>query len=271
MEAPHLAANYSPQLVRLLDDEPGLVSAVKVSEFNEGGYRLAYADLRQRGVTLLLHGLGRDVNPGIPGYERRFRPEAVMDAVRATATPYLSLHLEWRTTEADCPGAAPFLADFTRQVAELRRMTDLPVLLENVYAYRSGTAPYRNPPFIDEPGFITEALDLAGDGFLLDLSHARVAAWHRGEDAREYLDSLPLERVVEIHASGQGMVEGRLLDRHLELSDEDYQMLRIALSRAKPETVTLEYGGVGPLFEDSSDERVLAEQLHILADIARGR
>ncbi len=265
---PLIAANYSFELLGLLAREPEIVSGVKATEFGPERYHEDYRQLRRLGKTLLLHGLGQAVNPGVPEYWTRFSPETLCKALAITETPYLSVHLEWRTPEPCDRGPDEFLASLVPQIADLGGLTGLSVHLENVFSYRDGSGPYRNPPFIGDPGFIAEALDRTGGLFLLDLGHARLAAWHRGENAERYVRSLPLEHVVEIHISGPAMVNGEMRDRHEAPTDADYRLLEIALERAKPQVLTLEYGGVGPLFADRTDGTALAEQLDRLSEVA---
>lgn len=267
MRQPRLAANYSLPLLALLRDDPSLVTVVKVSEFDRAEYIGDYSLLRQQGQTLLLHGLAQAVNPGVPEFGDTFRGSLLTDAIATTSPPYLSVHLEWRTGRGGWPNPAQFLDAFVPQVNGLRELTGLAVHLENVFSYSDGSGIYRNPGYIADPEFIAEALDRTGAGFLLDVGHARVAAWHRGVDAREYLESLPLDRVVEIHAAGPVMVDRQLRDRHGQLSEEDYQLLKLAIEKADPATVTLEYGGVGPLFESRSDPEALLQQLLRLKEI----
>jgi hypothetical protein len=80
-----------------------------------------------------------------------------------------------------------------------------------------------------------------GCGFLLDIGHARVSAENLGLDARDYLQCLPLERVVQVHTSGPRRVDGRLVDAHQPLQEEDYDLLEFTLAKTHPQVVTLEY------------------------------
>ena len=52
---------------------------------------------------------------------------------------------------------------------------------------------------------------------------------------------LPLEKVRQIHLNRPGWREGRLVDSHQMLEDEDYALLEFILKRTQPWAVTLEY------------------------------
>jgi uncharacterized protein (UPF0276 family) len=186
---------------------------------------------------------------------------------------YLSTHIEWRT-QVECPGREAFSASLQRDVDKLRSLVGLPVHLENVFCYRTrpgGPVPtYRNPPFIGDPDFIAEMVERVDTRLLLDIGHAQVAAWHRGEAAEDYIGRLPLASVTEIHISGPVVVGGELRDQHLEVDEAGYSLLRLALYRSSAQVVSLEYGGVGPIFADRSEPIVLLRQLERLREIVAG-
>jgi uncharacterized protein (UPF0276 family) len=134
-----------------------------------------------------------------------------------------------------------------------------------------------------------------GCGFLLDISHARLAARQLGMDPDEYIARLPLSRICEIHLAGiqrfvgrwvvlaresglePGTIQqlnGRVLD-HLPLTAEDWDFYAWALQQVRhgawsePWVVALEYGGVGGLLEITADENVLAEQVPRLYSLVK--
>jgi uncharacterized protein (UPF0276 family) len=270
---PILAANYSHALLDHLAVEPGLVDAVKVSEFDRDEYLADYRLLRAQGYPLILHGLGQDVVPGTPEFATRFDPDLLGQAVALCEPTYLSTHIEWRT-QVECPGREAFTTSLQRDVDKLRSLVGLPVHLENVFHYRSrpgSPAPtYRNPPFIGDPEFIVEMVERLDTRLLLDIGHAQVAAWHRGEAVEDYLEQLPLTSVTEIHVSGPILIGGELRDRHVEVDEAGYSLLRLALDRSSAKVVSLEYGGVGPIFADRSEPIVLQRQLKRLRAIVAG-
>jgi uncharacterized protein len=141
------------------------------------------------------------------------------------------------------------------------------------------------------PEVIRAVAEVTGCGLLLDLSHARLAAHRLGRDAWDYLAALPLARTREVHLTGLQVFDerwsaffgrdglpaaavaplvGRLID-HLPLTDEDWAFTRRALERVRqgswgtPWIVALEYGGVGPVWEASTDIDILREQVPRLA------
>ena len=129
--------------------------------------------------------------------------------------------------------------------------------LETLRTGFQGQLGFENEPYhqggIDEyvadPVYISEFFRSYPDfTFLLDLSHARVAANAMGIDVVEYLRGLPLDRVDHIHLSHPtwstlpGAKGPVMFDAHEAPQDEDFAYLDLALSlTARPSYLTIEY------------------------------
>ena len=113
---------------------------------------------------------------------------------------------------------------------------------------------------------IAAAIERSGCRLLLDIDHARNAADVLGMDAKDYIESLPVDRIGELHASGVQRIDGELED-HMGMSDECWGYFDWAIERmrsgawATPGICAFEYGGIGPVFRDRSDIKILAEQV----------
>lgn len=105
---------------------------------------------------------------------------------------------------------------------------------------------------------------------LLDIAHAKVTAKNSHESVYDYLNRLPLNKVKEIHIVGTAEKENvELRDWHLEMKEEDYEILQWTLLKSKPDIVTLEYGGPGEVFSWRSDKEALKRQLIRLIEICK--
>jgi sugar phosphate isomerase/epimerase len=122
------------------------------------------------------------------------------------------------------------------QVKRLAGAVGVPVILENMPAL-----PFTGYDFETEPARIRQVLEQTGCGLLLDTGHACIAAAARGMGVGEYVGCLPLERVVQVHASGPRMREGCLVDAHEPLREADWVLLESVLAQTQPQMVTLEY------------------------------
>lgn len=257
---PKLGANYSLPLLRLLETRSCDVDWIKLSVWEDFRAQLAAArPLR----PCLLHTLPHASLVSVE--DPRWTWGELNAAIAACGSPHVALHLEalpadWNAT----PDDAEILARLIANTRVWHERVDGHLLIENVPFYGTRGTLRR----ATDPDAIHAICRESGADLLLDLAHARVAAWHRGEDVHDYVEALPLDRVREIHVCGPRLVpEQGLRDRHQEMSEEDYALLEWTLERTKPEMVTLEYGGTGPLFESRNDPATLERQLRRLAEI----
>lgn len=238
-----LGIDYFPGIDVLLREEGLAVHYVKMGPYLEGVADEAIAQAGDRGI-LYHHG-----NAIVPSGGNA---EAVAVTLRRwqqrTHCPWLSVHL-------NCYADADLRAFFregrplphydTDQALELvcravRGIQDQVagrLLLENVDYWPS--LPTNVATLASS---ISRVVTETQCDLLLDIAHARVTAAALDCDVHSYLEQLPLGRTVEIHVSGPRVVNGRLLDRHEPMLDEDYALLRWVLQRTDPQVVTLEYG-----------------------------
>ena len=230
-----LAANDSSALRSLLRKINPPLDFVKVALERQISQQLESARALR---PVLLHGCGDFWRIGMaqmPNLER------LQSWVALSNTPYLSVHLDIQPEDMPhlTPGAA--LERVATNVEALRQTTNLPVLLEIVAQYGWS----ERPRFITDPSWITAALEISGADFLLDIAHARVSAQHRGDNSEQYINALPLERVLEIHSSAPRMESDGLRDRHLAMQQDEFDWLEWVLGRAtQTQTITLEYAGI---------------------------
>jgi hypothetical protein len=98
-----------------------------------------------------------------------------------------------------------------RKIKQVKSLFKTPFLIENVSTYAE----------ITENGW-TEAqwlrfiLEEADCGLLLDVNNVYVNARNHGGDPFAFIQSLPLERVVEIHMAGHLETDDLLIDTHGE-------------------------------------------------------
>jgi uncharacterized protein (UPF0276 family) len=246
-----LAVNFSEALLYLLRKNPNLpVDYIKVptypfpesfAQFETGEkYRRLLPHPAQPGVLDLGHPLP----------EQRFNRDLIREVIRRTASPYLSTHLEARTEHfpeyfqyqhRNHPTVSQALKErFLTAIATVKTETGLPLILEN-FPYYTTLAHFRTG---SEPDFISAICQEGDCGFLLDIAHARCSAWHMRREAESYIMALPLSRLREIHLAGVREESYGMRDTHTALDETDYSLLVKVLSRATPEIVTLEYGGM---------------------------
>jgi uncharacterized protein (UPF0276 family) len=93
------------------------------------------------------------------------------------------------------------------------------ILLENLdYNPKDKSGAYE---YVCDPRFIDGILKATGCRMLLDVGHANCSAQNMGhKDVMEFIFSLPLEKVVEVHISGAGRKAGLAHDTHIPIHRE---------------------------------------------------
>lgn len=168
------------------------------------------------------------------------------DYLHSTQSPWISVHISvWnpgeiarmkRGEQVPLPEPQQSAQTLIRKVCLLQNTLRIPVLIENVEPL-----PLDGYDFWAQPDFIREVVEQTGCGFLLDTGHARVSAGRLGMGIEDYIQNLPMEKLIQIHVSGPRQVAGRLEDIHDTLQEVDYELLGALLRRFQPHVVTLEY------------------------------
>lgn len=237
-----LATNLSDPLLELVYNDEAPIDAVEVGPWFSVQ---EICDYRQAlpGLPFYFHGGNLIERVGlVPGAISK-----IAAYLNCTESPWVSMHITmwlpgmvwlmlrhgWRVP---MPNPERATRRLIRQVIRLARSIQAPVILENIEPL-----PFEGYDFEVQPERITEVLEKADCGFVLDTGHARVSAAVLGMDVHDYLNSLPLDLVVQVHVSGPRVRDGRLVDAHEPLQEIDYALLDFVLARTHPQMVTLEY------------------------------
>jgi uncharacterized protein (UPF0276 family) len=94
----------------------------------------------------------------------------------------------------------------------IQQRYSVPFLLENPAHYFSALP--TDPEIGDEYGFLSAFTQKSGCYLLLDLHNLYCNAVNHHFDAREVIDTLPLDRVIEIHVAGGSWRDGFWMDAH---------------------------------------------------------
>jgi hypothetical protein len=90
-----------------------------------------------------------------------------------------------------------------------RDVLEVPICVENVSSY----AEYHASE-MTEWEFLTEVVELADCGILLDVNNIYVSAKNHSFNPYDYLDNIPHHRVGQIHIAGHSKFEKYILDTH---------------------------------------------------------
>jgi hypothetical protein len=97
----------------------------------------------------------------------------------------------------------------TRRVKQVQDALERPLVLENPSSYLE----YARST-MTEWEFLSELCEATGCGLLLDVNNVYVSSYNHGFDARQYVDGIPADRVVQVHLAGHTNLGTHILDTH---------------------------------------------------------
>jgi uncharacterized protein (UPF0276 family) len=151
------------------------------------------------------------------------------------------------------------------RIRDVRDLLDMPLAIENVSAY------VRMPGGeMDEATFMREVAEAADCKLLLDVNNVWVNSQNFGFDPRAFIDTLPLERVVQMHIAGHDVEDdGLLIDTHGQpICDPVYELFAYTLEKMPHEApVLLERDHNFPPLEELEAE---LSQLKKIQEASRG-
>lgn len=185
------------------------------------------------------------------------------DLVRRTKTPWLSDHLCWGSVDGTYTHdllpmpytfeAAKITAEKIRQVQDF---LEIPVAVENVSSY----AEYHVSQ-MTEWEFLNEVVEQADCGILLDVNNIYVSSQNHSFDPFDYVNSVPAERVAQIHIAGHSRFEKYILDTHDHpVLDPVWNLYARAIERCGPTATLLEWDDSIPSFDEVHAEALKANR-----------
>ena len=183
--------------------------------------------------------------------------------VKRTKTPFLSDHLCWGSVDGTythdlLPMPYTFAAaKLTAQhIREARDFLEVPICVENVSSY----AEFHESE-LTEWEFLREVVERADCGILLDVNNIYVSSRNHNFDPFEYLNSVPHERVGQIHIAGHSKFEKYVLDTHDHpVIDPVWKLYAHAIGLCGPTNTLLEWDAHIPSFDEVHDEALKAEK-----------
>ncbi len=176
--------------------------------------------------------------------------------VKRTKTPWLSDHLCWgsvdgRYTHDLLP--MPYTFAVARHTAEkIRAARD--------YLEVSSYAEYHASE-MTEWEFLSEVVELADCGILLDVNNIYVSSKNHNFDPYEYLNNVPHHPVGQIHIAGHSKFEKYLLDTHDHpVLDPVWQMYAHAIKLVGSTATLLEWDDRIPSFDEVHNEALKANK-----------
>jgi uncharacterized protein (UPF0276 family) len=153
----------------------------------------------------------------------------------------------------------PYTMAAARQTAaNIRRVRDyleIPIAVENVSSYTEF-----HVSEMTEWEFLTEVVELADCGILLDVNNIYVSAKNHGFNPYDYIDNVPHHRVAQMHIAGHTKFEKYILDTHDHpVLDPVWKLYAHATKLCGVTATLLEWDDKIPSFDEVHDEALKAK------------
>ncbi len=131
------------------------------------------------------------------------------------------------------------------------------LLVENVSMYLQFESSEMN-----EAEFISELVNRTGCGILLDINNAYVNEFNHGCSAKNFIDTIPIEHVGEVHLAGFEDKKEYLIDAHnSRVSKQVWELFEYYLQHGHDAPVLIEWDNDIPSFDVLLDEMLKAKQI----------
>jgi uncharacterized protein (UPF0276 family) len=235
----------------------------------EGGRPLHLLDQILEQYRVVQHGVSMyfgSVEPLNREHLRRLK-----SLVRRTKTPWLSDHLCWGSVDGSyshdllpMPYTFEAAKKTAQKIREARDFLEVPVVVENVSSYAEFHASE-----MTEWQFLTEVVEDADCGILLDVNNIYVSAVNHDFDPLEYLRGVPADRVGQYHLAGHSDAGTHLVDTHDHpVPPPVWNLYREAVRRFGAVSSLIERDDNIPSFEEliAEAERARAIETEVLND-----
>jgi len=227
----------------------------------DGGRPLDVLDRILERYRVVQHGVSMYF--GSAGELNREHLRRLKTLIKRTKTPWVTDHLCWgsvdgRYTHDLLPMPYTFEAvEITaRKIREARDFLETPIAVENVSSYAEF-----HISEMTEWEFLNEVVDRADCGILLDVNNIYVSSRNHSFDPFEYVNSVPAERVAQIHIAGHSKFEKYILDTHDHpVIDPVWKLYERAIERCGATATLLEWDDSIPSFDEVHAEARKAER-----------
>jgi hypothetical protein len=252
-----------PHYNHILSEKPTVDWFEIISEnfMCDGGRPLKILDQILEQYRVVQHGVSAYFGSAAP--LNREHLKKLKRLVKRTGTPWLTDHLCWgsvdgRFTHDLLPMPYTFAAAkvTAAKIRQARDFLEVPVAVENVSSYAEF-----HVSEMTEWEFLSEVVERADCGILLDVNNIYVSARNHNFDPFQYIDHIPAERVAQFHIAGHSRYRKYILDTHDHpVIDPVWKLYQRALGRTGPTATLLEWDARIPSFQEVHHEALKARR-----------
>ncbi len=234
--------------------------------FGDGGRPLYYLEKLSEFYPVSLHGVGLSIGSTDDIDTKHL--EKLKNLIKHFKPGLVSEHLSWGSFQGrhfndlfPMPYTEEALEHMIDRVLRVQDYLARQILVENVSSYLQFEC-----STIPEWEFLAELATRSGCGILLDVNNVYVNARNHNFDSENYLRTIPIESVKEIHLAGHTakQIEGRtlLIDTHKKrVTDEVWMLFEKAARLFENVPVLLEWDTDIPALDILLDEAAKADNI----------
>ena len=223
-----------PHYQAILAQQPAVSFLEVHSEnfFGDGGQPLKYLSRLREDYPISIHGVGLSLGSTDPlDGDHLKKLKRLVDRIDPVL---VSEHLCWSSVNGrflndllPLPYTPESLEHLVHRVGEVQDFIKRPILIENISSYLEFVE-----STIPEWEFVRDLANRAGCQILLDVNNIHVNAVNHDFDAYNYLDTIALGSVGEIHLAGFQDTGEILIDTHgSKVSDQVWRLYEYAIGR----------------------------------------
>jgi len=191
------------------------------------------AEIKER-YPIVMHGVSLSigtVDPLNSDYLRQLKK--LMDWVNPA---WISDHLCWTGVAhrhvhdlLPVPYTEASLKYIVKRIAQVQDFLGRPIALENPSTYLEF-----NSSSMPEAEFMARMVEESGCWLLLDVNNVYVSCYNHRLDPKSYIDSMPLNRVVQVHLAGHENHDTHMIDTHNgPVIDDVWQLYRYVVNQCQ--------------------------------------
>jgi uncharacterized protein (UPF0276 family) len=205
-----------PHYAHILEHKPKVDWFEIISEnfMDTGGRAVRKLEQFRELYPIVMHGVALSIGTCDPvNSEYMHKLKALKNWLKPA---WISDHLCWtgiahKNTHdlLPVPYTEESLKHITQRIRQVQDFLETPIALENPSTYlefKSSQMP--------EAEFIARMASDSGCNLLLDINNVYVTCFNHRLDAKTYLDTLPLDHVIQIHLSGHSNMGTHIIDTH---------------------------------------------------------
>ena len=217
------------------------LEAITENFLDTGGRPLHVLERIAEETPVVLHGVSLNIGSADP-LDLRYLGKVKALARRVNAR-WVTDHLCWtgvagRNTHdlLPLPRNEETLAHVAARLRVVQDLLERPIHLENPSTYLELAA-----STMGEAEFLARLAEEAGCGLLVDVNNVFVSSFNHGWDAEAWIDTIPADRVVQVHLAGHTDCGTHLLDTHSDhVRDEVWALYERLVRRTGPVSTLVE-------------------------------